>query len=574
MSKPLAKDRVLDLLIEKASYDEKFETYYTFIGQKDIAEALDIVPMTVNRSVKKLQEEGKIDYVTKSGRHKSGHVVTFNMENIQVDPDNPLTGKSVKAEEIYKEYFEPVKYVPKRRYRTKQQIAEDELKKTEEQKRNDRLNDELEGHAFVPKSFFRKLRHPEAAYKGYMLSRLYNAMLVSFAEDWKNSAEKFKNKAYYDRAKYYYSKYRNYDIIGKRFVGTTTFKKFTELSLVLEKLDVDPEDYLAVHINRMYYRLKKGQGAHPPHINNLSSEGGYVIYQEQAQYKRNFDKDHPYYATPGSIVRVHKNYPIIGAIKSELRQGLDNDVEYFAEKFSDKYLEEEIVKLKEFNLHNEPRTDAILLAYDSIKNDKNYATLEEEEKINLDKYLQRNVGIYMDSFRVMSEYLKYFTPTLRYLSDKLHAAPSKDNRRGYFVDIGNFTQDKNPSILEGRDAIEHGYKLYFSLKGSNTFLPAIRTMTDEKDSGLDYVKVRKALSKLESQVPVTESGLIDINVLLDELSKVNDIVQDNLNIKERVKIEDTLEFFDHYEVDSDNSYWYELYEPQGQLGKHPRDGRI
>ena len=572
MGRVLAKDRVYDLLLDNAKYDDKLETHYAVVKQKEIAETLDIVPMTVNRSVKKLKEEGKIDYMSKSGRHQSGHIVTFKTGD--TNPDNPLTGTTVKAKKVYEAYFEPEVYTPKKKYRTKAQIAEDELKKTELQKSYDRMNDELEGHSFVPKAFFRKMDNSNIAYKGYMLSRLYNAMLVTYTEDWKNLAEKAENEHWYRRANQFYNKYKNYDIIGKRFMGTTTFKKFAELGIILESLDIDPADYLSVHFNRMFYRLKRGQGANPPHINNLTSEGGLLIYDQQVDYKRDFERKHPYYAKPGKIRRSYGDYPIIEALKEEFRRGLDGDMNYYRDTFSRETLEEDLNMLKEFNLYGLPEEDSMVLLYDDIRNDKNYNELTEEEKLNLTKYIDRNIGIFKDRVRVTSEYLKYYTPTIRYLVDEEYNSTDKVNRRERFARIGNFKQEKDISILEGQKFIKYGYKLYFSMRGSRTFLPAIYTMRDERHADLDYNQVKSALNKLETNVPINDTGLIDINVLVDELAENNAMIRDSIEKNKRYKIKDTVEFFLENEVDNKEAFWYEIYEPQGKLGKNPRDGNL
>lgn len=574
MGRVLAKDRVLDLLVDKAEYDEKFETYYTFIRQVDIADELDIVAMTVNRSVKQLQEEGKIDYVTKSGRYKSGHVVTFNMDEIEINPDNPLTGKSVKAQAIYEEYFEPTPYEPKRKYRTKKQIAEDELKKTEEQKRYDRMNDELEGLAFVPKSFFRGLKNSETAYKGYILSRLYNAMLVSYTEDWKNVAERYNNEAYYKRANFFYNKYRNYDIIGKRFMGTTTFRKFAELSIMLDRLKIDPEEYLSVNFNRMFYNLKRGNTAHPPHINNLTSQGGLDIYKQQVAYKASFDKEHPYYSRPGKVRMTHTEYPILSALKEEFHRGLEKDVDYVNTKVKVEDLEQDLVAINDFGLYNYPKSDVMTLTFDAIRNDANYNDLTDDEKQSLTDYVNRNILLFKDRSRPTAEYIKYFTPTIRYLTDKLYNERKEVNQRGYFLAIGNLEQEKDISILEGQKFIEDGYKYYFSMRGSSTFFPAVRTMVDDTYAELSYRQVREALSKLEIEVPINESGLIDINKLMEQVVKEHPVIGEHEAVDSQRKIKETVKFFETEDVDNDSTYWYKIYEPQGRTGQHPRDGLI
>lgn len=574
MSKLLAKDKVLNLLMEQAEYDDKLQTHYSFMRQVDIAEALDIVPMTVNRSIKQLKKEGKIDYVSKNGRHKSGHIVTFNMDNIKTNKDNPLTGTTVTAEEVYKEYFEPVVNVPKRRYRTKEQIAEDELKKTEEQKKIDEINDRLEGYSFVPKSFFRRTSDPEGAYRGYMLSRIFNSLLVAFAEDWKTFSDFHENESYYQRAQYYYNKYRNYDVLGKRFAGTKTYNHYVKLANFLHEEGIDPEEYLSVHINRMYYRLKNGGKAHPPHIFNMASQGGALVYQQQVIFKKEFEEKFPMYATPGNVDRKNEYYPIIEALKTEFNRGLEEDSNYFEDKFSYEAIEEEIRGIKEQGTFNQPKVDAVLLTYDKIVNDKNYDTLTEEEQVNLKKYLQRNIGVYKDPVVVVSEYLKYLLPTIRYHADKLYGAPESDNRRGYFAEIGNFTQEKDLGTQEGQQAIEDGFKLYISLKGNSNSLAAVRTMVDETDAYLEYRHVKSALDKLETNVPLTASGMIDSNELVEQLAKDNPTVAENIKVNNQKKKEESEEYYREFEINNCSTYWYNQFERYGEVGTNPRDGRF
>lgn len=568
----LSRDLVYNYVLEHAEYDKEHDTYYTFAKQLDIAEDLGIVPMTVNRSMKSLKEEGKIDYVTKKSPKKAGHVVTFNLDEIPQNPDNPITGTTVKAQEIYDAYFKPKPYVPQRRYRTKTQIAEDELKKSEEQKRFDMLNQELSGYSFVPKKFFNNFPNPEMYFKGYVLSRLYNTMLLGFAEDWKNMSERYHNEYYFNRASNYVRKYDQYDILKKGFVGTVTYNKFVGLATVMTNLDIEPEEYFGVFFNRMFYKLKTGGNATPPHINLLSSQSGLNVYNEQVAYKRKFENDHPYYETKGKVMNNHTSYPIMTLLTQAFHEGVHfNKNNYF--KIDEEKLFEDIELIEQADFYTSPKYDAMKLLYRDVKESAERNDLTEEEHVALKQYVESNTAIQTNDFRIPEQYILYFYNNLSFRSSKVRRHWGEENLRPHLAHLGNLNHQKDLTTLEGQEAVETGHYLYFSIEGGLTFKSTIEMLINNTASDVDYRALRQAISKLDMAIPIADDGFIDVNVLVDELVKKAPTAKENLEKENKYRGDYTLSYFRALGFkDNIDRPWYKIHEAYGMIGNSQRDG--
>ena len=160
---------LLEILKEKAHYDNKLNTSYTFTTKVDLAKELGVTERTIYNRLKSLQEEELISFKTKHGQG-GGVIVTFNKEHPEVvaDKDSPLEGKTVKAEKVFNEYFKPKKpYVGKVKYRTKEEIERDRILLGEQILREEMLNDEIENMVYLDKDFFLEhfLEDSERAYK-------------------------------------------------------------------------------------------------------------------------------------------------------------------------------------------------------------------------------------------------------------------------------------------------------------------------------------------------------------------------------------------------------------------------
>lgn len=516
---------LLEILKEKAHYDNKLNTSYTFTTKVDLAKELGVTERTIYNRLKSLQEEELISFKTKHGQG-GGVIVTFNKEHPEVvaDKDSPLEGKTVKAEKVFDEYFKPKKpYVGKVKYRTKEEIERDRILLGEQKLKEEMLNDEIENMVYLNKDFF--LEHffedSERAYKAYILTRQYNALLLSYITDWQETAEKYDNEYELKLANKAYNRYKNYDVLPNRFIGT---KGWADALRIVDFLEnnieghIELSDYLAPAFKKTIYLLKKNKGS-APWLNTFYSEDYVAKVIDDIKFKKSTmeNKDLAGSSINNSLLfRGVKPKSIVALLEKAYKEGFNFNV-----KDPVNYLE---IYENEFSTGGQGDMDMTLESYIIYKRYKELEPLmmdklTDYEFENMRKFFSKNIHMqsnsvitYEDKLINYANYGNWVTSigVKLLIQDRL----GDDWENSYYYNVGCYGKSRLTDGINPEVEIREGKDIDFSLNAGIDFKNILLTLMNFKETWLDYTTLRKSINKLGKAIPTNGGGIIDVDQLI------------------------------------------------------------
>ena len=528
------------------------ETWALAMGKSTIAEKYGMSLRTVQRYLTDLEDQDYISTATKRGKG-GGTVIVFNKDKLDFEPKvNPVTEDTLDTDELLEKlYPDKPKKQPKRKYRTKAEIAEERLRKRRRQGEQERLNDILEETGYPTKEFWQQTPEPEKYYKAYLISRMYNFYAVYYPEKIKNEAEASGNMFRHHLGELIQSRYKDYDVLPERFIGTPNFTIALTLTELLDDMGINPAAYLTVQFDFMEYLINNGRQTGLPYFNALISEKSAKRWDDTHEYRKGFRKEHPYYSISDEVV------PIVGYGVPHMAMLVSEYNNPFTEAQFKEYLDMAIDPLV-----SPKRMKTIYKYYETIIEEvNNNEDLNDEHKEELSKWIEQQTAIHL-----ASRYPKhmYLITSLDQIGQKIVNFEGT-NYRELYHQIGTFTLDKTVDQIELKVRTKHGYFLYFSLAGSSTFYNTLRAMRSSRGVELDMTLVAEAIKLFgERNIPVNEYGDMDVHeIALTEMTE-EDIQEESF--ENAAQIKDKQKFLDFFK-----GMWYDIKE--SYVAQSPRDGR-
>ena len=474
--------------------------------QKEMAAIADVTRATMNKYMNLMEEKGIAEVETKRGV-KGGTVVVFNADMLNFPVvDNPITSDTKEAKEIRDSVYPKMpKKEPKRRYRTKAQIAEDRALKAKQNSWVESLNDQLEEKGKVTRDFFENFENPTLAYQGYVVAQMYNAyascypkQLAMFAKEQGDTEQvaKYEKQA---------GNRRHYRVMPLRFVGTNQYYQFVKLADFCNRTNTDPLKWLSVQFKRAQFLSDKGKSkvGGVPYVNSLLSESAFDAYNREVHHeglKNVWGKS----ITEGKIIVQCGQFPIINMLSMMYR---------------DKPLKEERIdkKIKDMTRLGEYNRESFWLSCynDIMKKDVAASDLTKEEKKAVMDFVRRSVVQYSGEGMSMTEYMMHNRIPIGYM--KGYASLNKVDDNIYYCGIGNkmgvdLTDDNVKTM------IDQGERVDFSIYGNAEFPLVLELGSVVLGIDMDYNALRSGIQKLgEEKIPLDSSGAFDPQAVYDDL---------------------------------------------------------
>lgn len=485
------------------------DNFATIIQRTQLARELGKDIRTINRYLTQLSATGLVEISSKRGR-KGGTVIVFNNDKLRFTPtDNPITSETKEAQEIRERVFPTVpKKEPKRRYRTKAQIAEDRALRQAMQNENERLNDIAENRFKVTRDFFDNFTEPDLYFKGYLCAQIYNAYAVIFPENrynlYKDSDQRIAQSAL--RAK---SRAQCYDVLPNRFVGTPQFAKFVEMARFCLEQEINPLSYLTVQFEYAEWLALAGHarvGA-IPYVNSLMSE------QAKDRY---FNREHFYNVMRAKYGLFKQNsektayigarFPIISGIYHAWRCGKRT------KESLDSIIEEPMKSLA-----HSGKQVALYGFYSSVLEKIKKSDLSPEKATALRDFLREQVALYSGRHTLsIEQYLMAFP--LQIYTVRTTILLEKLDMKYYYAGVGNMNKLTTATDKEFAGFIERGKCIDFSYRANDLFPAVLNTLADYRGLGVDLNLVRSAMQELgEDIIPLDRFGMLDVHRLYDSV---------------------------------------------------------
>lgn len=495
------------------------ETVASPIRKTDMAKETGKNPRTITRYINQLEELGLIKTETKRGMN-GGTLVVFNTEMLNFEPkENPITSDTKQAKEIREQVFPkaPVK-VPKRRYRTKAEIAEARILSEKLKKHDDLLNDKIEFNV-ITRDFFDNFDEPELYFKGYLISRMYNAYVTIVPYEKHNRLKNLDDKKSKQQLRAYESSY-NYDVLPRRFVGTPQYKKFVELARYCDENGVNPLVYLTVQFDRTEFLTSVGKariGA-TPYVNALLCSEAKDAYLNRKNFYRTLQKQYGMYTSISSEATYYgATYPIISGLFNAYSMP-PKDLSQLDMTISDLEFKKDIDK-KAGTLYSYYTTTLTALEESKVS---------KEAKEAIKNFLKEQVANFSSKRGLTTTQYALAFP-IQINSAKSLLMNEGDDELLYLL-VGNQARLSNVTNDEAEMFIKQGQKLCMSWWGSQNFSRTMFMLADYYGFKTNISKLGTYIKEFgEEKIPLDSLGMLDVNRIYDVLMTKQEVIDTDKN---------------------------------------------
>lgn len=527
------------------------------MNKSDLAEAFGKTPRTVGRYIKELEDLNVIETSVKPGA-TGGIVIMFTEDKLDFEPQaKPVTAENKTADEVRDLlYPRKPKKKPKKSYRPKSVVAEERLRRKLRNDKSDEQNDMLKSMVYPTKAFWETTEEPELYYQAYLVSRMYNFYAVYYPEMRMNKRESVGDLWGFKLAETYRDTYRDFDILKKGFMGTSTFTNFVNVARFCINNNVAPADYLTVQFDYMeYLHSVKSKSVYLPFVNALVSPKSVQRWIDTYDYKKQFRKDHPYYAvSPTEIKASGESFPIM----TELIRAFNSP---FQETPS-AYQAQIDVNVDIFM----PSMMKISWAYsqDVKKAIAESNALDETEKAHLSKFITQETATHMVHNQITT--LSTYSSMPQIAGMRKETMLNEGNWREYFHNVGNTGLEYFDNPLDRATNVKRGYRMDFALFGAYSFLDTMNMLKENRGFNVDYDIVKVAIEKFgERKIPLTPEGFLDVHAI-----RKRELTDEQ--IEEEMKYATPVLKHGEDMLDMFGELWYDISE--STVGESRRDGRM
>lgn len=485
------------------------QNFATAIRKTTVAEELGKDTRTVTRYLNQLSDMGFVETTAKRGRN-GGTIVMFNTELFSFEPtDNPITSETKEADEIREKVFpRKPKKQPKKRYRSKAQIAEERALQLQKSNENSRLNDILETMPTVNRDFFENFDEPRLYFQGYLIAQMYNAYAVVFPKNRHEFYADIDPKKSEEGLKSMY-KAHGYNVLPARFVGTPQYNKFVELAKYCNENEINPLSYLTVMFEYAEWLsgIGKARVGAIPYVNSLLSEDSKDRFLNQKSFYRRMRNSYGLFRLSNSTVPfIGAKYPIINSL-------------HFAYKYDRTSKDALDPLIKELYEMTNFSTKATTLAgyYFSTLKDVCKSDLEEDEKQAICDFLKEQVALYSRNNSISPAQYALAFP-LQIYTVRATVAEKGLDISDYHTYIGNMYKRTVATDEDMARFEEVGKCIDFSYNSNVTFSSTMRMLADCRGLGVAPNVVGNAINKYGAdKIPLDTFGMLDIDRLYKEL---------------------------------------------------------
>lgn len=500
LSRPLLD--TLNTILEKA--ENWGTTLIASFQKKELAEELGKSTRTVSRNLSTLEEQGYIFTTTKHG-NKGGTVVGFSKDVVNlVGIGNPITGTTKELEKIRETlYPSPNKKPPKKRYRSKQAIAEEKLAIKKEKEKERLVNDRIEKEGVRNEDTFKELDDAEVCMKAYILSRMFNAYSVLyFKEQAEGCPEDSQERRAFLRTA---SIYTTYESMSGRFVGTQTFSIFKSLVSYFTENNINPLAYFTAQFSYVSYlsSICKVRKNAIPYIPSLVSDVAKAQYDKAEEFIERMRATTSFYnISKEKAPIVGSDYPII--------QGLSYTYQFGSKSTAVEQALEDLALIRK----QDADADKLATFYEHTRETIKQAKLSSEEEEAITHFLDNQVANFVDkgSLSVMHYTLAF---PLQIMHAHAIAKMNEISDEQYFMTIGNRRRMKLATQEEVTTFIENGSWIEDSLVGQTGFINTIYFLSQYLGLYVHVPMIREILTAHDDiKIPLDATGMLDINSLL------------------------------------------------------------
>lgn len=493
------------------------KTFATPIKKSILANEIGRDTRTVTRYLNKLKQAGIVNTETKRGRN-GGTVVVFNTDILNFEPkENPITSDTKMAKEIREQVFPKAKpKVPKKRYRTKAEIAESRILAHKKLAFEEQLNDLVES-SFLGRDFFDNFDNPRLYFQGYLIAQMYNAYAVIFPKnryefnkdiDERKASEGLRSM---NRAK-------SYNILPSRFVGSPQYNKFVDLARYCNDNNINPLSYLTVQFKRAEYLAEAGKarvGA-IPYVNTLLCEDARKAYESSVMFHRKMRNSYNLFAiTNEAVPYIGAKYEIICALHNAYNMDRTSREDF-------NYLINELVSSAGASV----KKTALLGYYNTTLNALEDSKLDSKQKEIIKDFLKEQVMLYSRKNSISSTIYALAFP-LQINAVKTTANIKNLDNEVYYTYIGNMFKSMEATDEECDYFAKKGETIDFSYYANDTFFRTMRLVADCKGLSVPVGKLQSALQKFgEEKVPLDDFGMLDIERIYNKLVDHNELMEE------------------------------------------------
>lgn len=493
-----------------------------------VSEKLGLDVRTVTRYMKDIETKGLGQVQSKRGRN-GGTVVVFNQDVLHFDiVDNPMSSETKEADAI-RDYFYPrtKKAEPLRKYRTKQEISHDALLSRARKDKEWQLNEELNAMPHVTRAFFNNFDEPELYYRAYLTSRAYNAYasiyprerMAYHLQQGDTRLAKFNKKAVEFAKKW--------DVMPRRFVGSSEYKVFVQLQRTLDERNINPLSYLTTQFEYVTFLAehKKARRNAIPYVNSLISQEAMDRYNSQARYYRHVrNRYHDRSLSKEEVLFNGAKYPIIQALlwafegvamKPLVQTRLSELIlDAYTAQIRDPELDGlELTQEDVYYNHHVIKAQKLVELYMRVNEDLLQSEIAEEHKQLIVQYLEDQIVLHAkpDSLST-AQYMLTYPVQLHSIREAL--VQSEADLERYYGYIGNPSRDYVTTEEEVEHCITQGELIDFSLDGADTFREVGRMLAHDMELGSDTWKLKEALQAYGlEKLPINSFGMLDMTQL-------------------------------------------------------------
>jgi hypothetical protein len=277
------KPNVLDFLKQMVEKAKSVTDFALSFKKKELAEATGKDSRTITRYLTELEKRNIIEMKGVRGRN-GGTVILFNTDLIRFDTSDKAwinsDEKITLDEVVQKKMPKKPKKEPKRNRRTQAQIAQDNLLKSEQEKRKDALNQEVADLGGTPNwEWFQKTDNPVGNYRTYLLTRLYNRYAVLFTDEHIGTMMVEGKDCKIKRIT------NDYDVLPEKFFGSSRWQQFEKFREFCEENHIEPAVYLSAQFSRSVFTAANNNSKVLPFVNALLGDSSYEVYQQYCDYQ-------------------------------------------------------------------------------------------------------------------------------------------------------------------------------------------------------------------------------------------------------------------------------------------------
>ncbi|AFQ96508.1 putative transcriptional regulator [Bacillus phage vB_BceM_Bc431v3] len=509
------KPRVLDFLTKLVDKAKQVSDYAISFTKKELSSDMGQDIRTTHRYLQELESKKIIELKAKRGRG-GGTVIMFNPALIRfetsdkalINSEERVTIEDVLEEKLPKKQKEPKE--KKRNRRTKQQLFEAQLLRSEKQKNLDEVNDKLEDMGNHPNwELFQGTDNPVGNYRTYLITRLYNRYAVLFTDK-----HNFNIANGLEEGNAVPTVSSGYDVLPERFFGSSRWQQFEKFREFCEEGDIDPAVYLSAQFNRSIFdSSRKGNKKMLPFTNALMGDTSYDVYKQYCSYQKSYS---------GSFKVYH-----------EYRAKFMNDFVVVAIRDAYEHAEKGTgllqygTSIKEFLRGDfaDDRADALVDFYDMTSENLVNKKVSFKTRNTIKKFLVLQSLMQLEGEQVLPRYVILGSEMAQIALASVND-PSKSREQvreiREFI-LGALVQ---PNATKEQQKLLGG-QLYYEMVALHETRNVLQLIAERKSLALTLADLREAFAEYgKEKIPVDDFSMLDITQVVDFIDKapVQDVV--------------------------------------------------